>query len=213
MEPAPNRRGRPKDAALVERRRDGLLAAAARVFARRGYPDADVQEIADACGVAKGTVYLYFPSKEELFLGSVDRAMRRLCERIHAAAEPVADPLDRLAVVVRTYFAHFRDHPDHAELLIIERAEYRDRKTPTYLEHRRANCARWESVYADLIRGGRVRDIPVDRIIRVTSDLMYGTMFTDHFSGRQRTPDEQAADVMDILFHGILTPDERERRL
>jgi AcrR family transcriptional regulator len=206
------RRGRSRDAAQVEQRKRDILAAAARVFAACGYPDTDVQEVAAACGVAKGTVYLYFPSKESLFLAAVDRAMVAMREAVRAAADPVTDPLDRLAVAIRAYFAHFRDHPDHAELLILERAEYRDRKTPTYLEHRRANAAEWEAVYAGLIGAGRIRDVPVDRIMRVTSDLVYGTMFTNHFSGGHRTPDEQAEDVIDILFHGLLTPAERRRR-
>jgi AcrR family transcriptional regulator len=202
-----------KNRPIAEHRRETLLAAAAKVFAKRGYPDADIQEIADIGGVAKGTVYLYFPSKEQLFLATVDLAMRQLCESIASAANGVADPLDRLEVVVKTYFTHFRDHPEHAELLIIERAEYRDRKSPTYLEHQKANCTRWEPIYAELMRVGRVRKIPVERIIRTTSDLMYGTMFTDHFSGRKRTPHEQAIDVLDILFFGILTPSERRKRV
>src|SRR5262245_58878166 len=113
--------GRPRDEGLAERRREQLLAAAATVFARRGYADADVQEVADACGVSKGTVYTYFPSKEELFLAAVDGVMRRMGEAVRAAFANVSDPLDRLAVAIRAYLTYFRDHPDHAELLIIER--------------------------------------------------------------------------------------------
>ncbi|QVL33195.1 TetR/AcrR family transcriptional regulator [Telmatocola sphagniphila] len=206
------RRGRPKDSALIERRRDSILAAASRIFAAKGYPDTDIQEIADRSGVAKGTVYLYFSSKEELFLATVDRAMRSLSERISAATEAIEDPIDRLEMGVKTYFAHFRENPAHAELLIIERAEYRDRKTPTYIEHKRVNCTRWEPIYESLIEMGRIRQMPVDRIIRVTSDLMYGTMFTDHFLEKKRTPEEQATDVLDVVFHGILTPAECRRR-
>ena len=122
------------------------------------------------------------------------------------------DPVDRIAAVVRAYFEYFHEHPESAELLIIERGEYRDRKTSTFLEYRRANCVELEEVYAGLIRAGRVRDIPIDRIIRVSSDLLYGTTFTGHFSARDRSPDEQAADVLDALYHGLLASAERRRR-
>jgi hypothetical protein len=52
--------------------------------------------------------------------------------------------------------------------------------------------------------------VPVSRIMDVLSDLVYGTMFTNHFSGRHKPVEVQAEDILDVVFHGILT--ERERR-
>lgn len=205
-------RGRPRDEEQTSRRREQLLAAAAEVFARQGFPDADVQDVADACGVAKGTVYCYFPSKEALFLAAVDMAMGSMRQAVRDACRDVADPLDRVAAAIRAYLTYFREHPGHAELLIIERAEFRERKTPTYLEHRRASFREWADLYAGLIAAGRVRDMPVDRILNVVGDLVYGTMFTNHFFGPHRSVDDQVCDVLDVLFHGILTPKEARRR-
>ncbi|MCE9564598.1 MAG: TetR/AcrR family transcriptional regulator [Planctomycetes bacterium] len=205
MEKSLAKRGRQRSDDLTARRREDLLSGATQVFATQGYQGADVQVIAQTCGLAKGTVYLYFPSKEALFLATVDRVMIRLRTTVREAYAGVTDPLDQIATAVRAYFAYFRTHPDHAELLIIERAEYRDRKTPTYLEHRRAAATEWEAVYAGLIRDGRIRNLPVARIGRVISDLVYGTMFTNHFEGGLRAPDDQARDVLDILFNGLLT--------
>jgi AcrR family transcriptional regulator len=205
-------RGRPRDEQLTARRTEQILDAAGAVFARRGYPGTEVQEIADVCGVAKGTIYQYFPSKEELFLAAVDRAMQQVRDFVRAAYAEIADPLDRLETGIRAYLQFFRDHPGHAELLICERAEYRDRKTPTCLEHRRANASEWEAIFADLIRAGRVQDLPPAQIVGVISDLVYGTMFTNHFTRPQRSPAEQDQAVIHIVFHGILTPAEQRRR-
>ena len=201
--------GRPRDDDLATQRREEILSVAADAFARRGYAETDVQEIACACGVSKGTVYFYFPSKEVLFLAAVDRAMNRLREFVRTAFADVTDPLERLAVAIRAYLTYFRDHPAHAEILIIERAEFRERKTPTYLEHRRANAEQWREVYAGLIAAGRMRDIPIDRILSVVGDLVYGTMFTNHFTGQTRSVEDQARDVLDVVFHGLLTASER----
>ncbi len=205
-------RGRRPDPGLAARRREEILDAAAVVFARRGYPDTDLQDVADSLGVAKGTLYRYFPSKEKLFLAAVDRGMRRLREHVRGAYASIPDPIERLTVAIRAYLEFFRDHPDQAELLIIERAAFRDRVKPTYLEHREANTVPWREVYAGLIAAGRVRDMPVSRIVDVISDLVYGTMFTNHFYGHAKPLDEQAADVTDVFFNGILTPAERRRR-
>jgi AcrR family transcriptional regulator len=206
------RRGRPQDKELVTQRKEQILAAAAKVFARHGYPDTEVQAVADAIDVGKGTIYRYFPSKERLFLATVDRAMSKLREHVQTASASKTDPLDRVTAAIQAYLEYFQTHPEHAELLIIERAEYRDRKTPTYLAHCRANAESWETVYVGLIRDGRIRDIPVQRIMTVVSDLMYGTMFTNHFSGQERPFWEQARDVIDIVFHGLLTTAEKKRQ-
>jgi len=211
MAPTARPRGRPKDPGLPARRRAAILRAAVGVFARHGYRDTNLQDVAGALGVAKGTLYLYYRGKEQLFLAAVDAGMVRLREDVRSAYSGVPDPLDRLAVAVRAYLEFFRDHPDLAELLIQERAEFRDRKTPTYHEHRRANEAVWREVFTDLISAGRVRSVPVDRILDVIGDLVYGTMFTNHFTGRHRSAGAQARDVIDVIFHGILTPAERRR--
>jgi hypothetical protein len=97
-------------------------------------------------------------------------------------------------------------------LLIQERSEFRDRKEPTYSEHRQANESQWRDTFSNLIDQGRVRRIPVDRILDVIGDLIYGTMFTNHFTGRHKPLATQARDIVDVLYLGILTPAERRRR-
>jgi AcrR family transcriptional regulator len=205
-------RGRPKDDALAERRRDAILDTAAAVFAEHGYPGADVQFIADALGVAKGTVYRYFPSKEELFLAAVDRGMLRLREYVLGRSDPVPDPLDRITRAVHAYLEFFKHHPQYVELLVQERAEFRDRKKPTYFAHREQNIGRWRDLFRQLIADGRVRDVPVERITDAISDMVYGTMFTNYFTGRHKPLDVQAGDLVDVVFHGILSDSERARR-
>jgi AcrR family transcriptional regulator len=204
-------RGRPRDPGLTQRRREEILDAAARVFAARGYPHTDVQIIADALGVGKGTIYRYFPSKDALFLAAVDRGMERLIAAT-GRLDPAADPLDHLRAALTAYLRFFKANPEFAELLIQERAEFRDRKEPTYFARKKAEEPVWRNSFAQLIAAGRVRDVPVERIINVIGDLVYGTMFTNHFAGQRRPLAEQAEDILDVVFHGILTPAERRRR-
>jgi AcrR family transcriptional regulator len=197
---------------LPERRREEILDAAARVFAEHGYPGTEMQFVADAGQIGKGTIYRYFSSKEELFLAAVDRGMRRLREGVDRSTEGVPDPLDRIEVALKAYLTFFKDHPEYAELLIQERAEFRDRKKSTYFEHKDANEGPWDDTFRGLIAAGRLRDVPISRIKDVLSDLVYGTMFTNYFSGRHKPLEEQARDILDIVFHGLLTDAERRRR-
>jgi AcrR family transcriptional regulator len=206
------RRGRPKDESLWASRTNEILDTAAAIFAQHGYQDTEMQFIADALHVGKGTIYRYFPSKEELFLKAVSRGMDRLREAVTSAYQAIDDPLERMTVAIHAYLAFFRNNPQYVELLIQERAQFRDRKKQTYFEHREKNIGEWRQMYADLIAEGRLRDVPVTRILDSVSDLVYGTMFTNYFTGRHKPLEAQAQDLVDILFFGILSDRERARQ-
>jgi AcrR family transcriptional regulator len=204
--------GRPKDEALLSRRREEILAAATQVFAGHGYPGTDVQVIADRLGVGKGTVYRYFPSKSALFLAAVDRGVRRLNERIEADTASLADPIDRIAQAVHSYLAFFAENRELVELFIQERAEFKDRKQPVYFEQQDASCGPWDDLICKLIAEGRLRHMPLNELRDVTGDLLYGTIFANHFARRSTPPRAQAEQILDLVFHGILTDRERKRR-
>lgn len=197
--------GRPPDMQLPERRRSEILEAATTLFSKHGFAAADVEEIAEKAGVGKGTVYRYFPNKEGLFLAAVDHGMRKLKTAVDAGVATAKQPLEQIAEGVRAYLTFFDEHPEIVELLIHERAHFRDRTTPTYFVHRDANMGPWQELFRDLIRAGTVRELPVEQIVEVISDLLYGTMFTNHFASRKKSPGRQCEDVLDILFRGILT--------
>lgn len=204
--------GRPVNHEIRTRRQEEILDAAARFFAARGYSEANIQELADLLQVGKGTIYRYFPTKEALFLATVDRMMQQLTDAIDAGIDAVEDPVEQLVGAVNAYLRFFADHTEATELLIQERAHFKDRKKPTYFAYREANTKRRQQRINSLIADGRLREIPVDRISDVLGDLLYGTMFTNYFADRHRSPEEQAEDLLDIALYGILSESERESR-
>jgi AcrR family transcriptional regulator len=197
---------------LAQRRREEILDAAARLFAERGYSETDTQELIDELGVGKGTLYRYFSSKRELFLAAADRVMTRLRAAVDQATAAVEDPIERVAAAVRAFLGYCSEHPEFVELLVQERAQFRDRKKPTYFVHREAHVQRWRDFYRSLIGAGRIRDIPVEHITDVVSMLLYGCLFTNYFHAIERRPIDQADAILDILFGGILSRRERRRK-
>jgi len=77
-------------------KRDAILRAATDVFAESGYFNAQVADVARAAGVAAGTVYLYFRSKDDLLVSIFERSMRHAIADGRAMAEEVRDPRERL---------------------------------------------------------------------------------------------------------------------
>ncbi len=100
----------PRQARAVERR-EQLLDAAARVFAQRGYADAQMDEIAAAADTSKGGLYFHFPTKEALIAAVIGRAgevlRRRVAKAMSAAgSDPVARADAALATLIETLSAH-----------------------------------------------------------------------------------------------------------
>ena len=189
---------------LAARRKEEILEVATKVFAQRGYRNTDVQTIADVLGLGKGTIYRYFPSKQLLFFGAVDRGMRFLLEGITQEADRHSKPLKRLAAVVCAYLTYFDEHPDLVELLIQERAEFRDREKPTYFHHCDERIGRWHEAFKKLVAQDISRDLSVEAMFETISNTLYGTMFTNFFTGRKKSCKEQAREILDIFYNGIL---------
>lgn len=209
----PPRRGPRPDPERRARRAEEILVVATDHFSRRGFHNTDIQDLADELGAGKGTIYRCFATKEVLFLAAVDRVMRQLGDRLDAVLGSVPDPLDRIETAVRAYLAFFDAHPQYVELLIQERAVFRDRQQPTYFLHREQRIERWRGLYRELIAAGRVRPLPPAQITDVMSSALYGTMFTNFFAGRKKSLEQQAGELIEIIFHGILTEAERARRI
>jgi AcrR family transcriptional regulator len=210
--PTVNKPRRPEDSARWEKRQEEILEAAGKLFAEHGYSQTDTQMLADQLHVGKGTLYRYFPSKEALFLAAADLAMRKVRKEVDASMVGIEDPLDQIAAAVRTFLTFCAEHPEFVELLMQERAQFKDRKKPTYFVHQEANIERWRNRYRALIAQGKVRDMPVERITSVISELLYGAIFTNYFSGQKKSPEAQARDILDVFYHGILSDSERRRR-
>ena len=136
--------------------------------------------------------------------------MRKMQEEILANIAGVEDGLEQVARGIMAFLSFFAAHPEYVELLIQERAQFKDRKRPTYFEHREVNVVRWRKLYARLIAEGRVRDLPVERITDVVGNLIYGTMFTNYFIGQAKPVEEPAQEILDIVFRGC-SPQRNKR--
>src|SRR6185503_1633977 len=86
-------------------KKDAILRAAIDVFAERGYFNAQVADVARVAGVAAGTVYLYFRSKDDLLISIFERGMREAIAEGEALVADLADPRARLRRFARLHLA------------------------------------------------------------------------------------------------------------
>lgn len=101
-------------------KRSAILDAALRTFVRRGYPETKVAEIASEAGVAEGTLYNYFESKETLLLALFDEKWNAIITEIREKSSRLDDPNDKLKSVFALVVRMFKKNRHLAELFMID---------------------------------------------------------------------------------------------
>jgi TetR/AcrR family transcriptional regulator, fatty acid metabolism regulator protein len=101
-------------------KRERILSAAERIFARHGFFAAKVSDVAREAGVADGTIYLYFKSKDDLLISLFERRMQQVNATLRAATAGVRAPKDQLRALIKAYLQLVHDEPAAAEVLTIE---------------------------------------------------------------------------------------------
>ena len=100
-------------------KRERILIAAERIFARHGFFAARVSEIAREAGVADGTIYLYFKSKDDLLISLFENRMKQVNDKLRQAIAG-KPPTEQLRAFIQAYLQLVSDEPTAAEVLTIE---------------------------------------------------------------------------------------------
>ena len=119
-----SRKAAPRRAVSVPSRsaakRERILDAAVKVFAQEGFYNAKVAQIAHAAGVADGTIYLYFKSKDDLLISLFEDRMERVNETLRAALAGSDSALEQLRAVVRLHLQLVAENRHMAEVICVE---------------------------------------------------------------------------------------------
>jgi TetR/AcrR family fatty acid metabolism transcriptional regulator len=134
--------------------RDLILDATDRLLARYGYRKMTMEDLAQEVGIGKGTIYLHFPSKEDVVLSHVDRIVARLKDEFGKIARGGGTPASRLRrmLVLRVMF-RFDSVQHYTESLSDLLAALR----PGLLARRRRHFEEESEVIAEVLEEGRAR--------------------------------------------------------
>ncbi|OGK86353.1 MAG: hypothetical protein A2X52_08295 [Candidatus Rokubacteria bacterium GWC2_70_16] len=100
-----------------------IIDAAVRVFARKGYYNARVSDVAKEAGIAAGTIYLYFKTKDDIL---VTLFREKMAQFVATLRKSIADEPDAVAKLRRLIFLHFQlleQHPELAEVVQVEQRQ------------------------------------------------------------------------------------------
>jgi TetR/AcrR family transcriptional regulator, fatty acid metabolism regulator protein len=185
-------------------KREAILRAATQVFARRGFFQSQVADVARAAGVAAGTVYLYFRSKDDLLVSLFERTMREAIAEGRAALEGVDDPRERLTRLARLHLERLGRDRDLAVVFQVEL-----RQSTKFMEQFSSTHLR---DYLGLIRDALADGQATGQFRRdvnptVAAKLLFGAldeMATNWMLSRRRySLAAQADTIVDLFINGV----------
>jgi TetR/AcrR family fatty acid metabolism transcriptional regulator len=186
-----------------------IIDAAIRVFARSGYYNSRVSDIAREAGIASGTIYLYFRTKEEILVTLFREKMAEFVAylRREIAGEP--DPAERIRRLVRLHFTVLEQHPALAEVVQVEL-----RQGHKFFRGASAHevSAYFELIGAVLEEGVAAGRFHPDLPVKVATKMLFGAMdqmATSWVLGKRGYRLADTADAVATIFlegvtrHGV----------
>jgi len=190
---------------VVADKREAILRSATKVFARKGFFNAKVADIAAEAGIADGTVYLYFKSKDDILHSIFDRAMAEFISEAAKELETITDPAEKLERIATIHLERLGADRD---LAIVFQVELRG-STKFMQEFSAAGFAEYLDVIKKTIEEGQsAGKFRSDMKPVVCSKILYGAldeMVTNWILSKKSYPlAPMAGEVMKMFFGGML---------
>ncbi len=98
--------------------RNEIIEAAVHLFARKGFNETKLEDVAALAEFGKGTIYNYFENKDDLLLSSIKYVIEDAQEYLQNQLHDVTDVIERLRLIVTTQFDYYDQHEDYMRLMI-----------------------------------------------------------------------------------------------
>ncbi|MFS8038602.1 TetR/AcrR family transcriptional regulator [Xanthobacter sp. AM11] len=198
---APPRPGRPP---LMDDPRAQILRSAAKLFARKGYQESSLNELARGMNYSKGAIYNYFSSKQEIYDAIIIFTLTGLYESAAAAVQPAAPPAERLRQFMVAHARFLAENYDSFVTMLVgfsgmANAELKD----DALRLRDAHEGLLREILAAGIAEGAFRGMDAAMTGRAVLSLL-SWMVRWFKPGGRKSAEEVAQDYYDLLLRGML---------
>ena len=181
-----------------------IIEAAVRIFARNGYYNSRVSDIAKEAGIASGTIYLYFKTKDDILVSLFREKMAQFVATVRKAIADEPDAVAKLRRLIRLHFEILEEHPEMAEVVQVEL-----RQGQKFFRGASANEVSGyfnliSSVLEEGIAAGLFRnDLPIKTVRKILFGAM-DQMATSWVLGKRGYRLSDTADaVADIFLRGL----------
>jgi AcrR family transcriptional regulator len=192
-----------RDAARAQERRREILMGAARAFARSGYYATNMEQIASECGLAKGHIYHYFPSKEDIFTEIRIDAISRAIEQVSTIASARGDdPEHALRTAIAGLIARVFERGGRYEPVLSDPVSL----SPANRKRIRTLSRRYEQIFASILQSGIERSVFVHGDPKLTTFVILraaNTVASWYREGGKWKPQWIVKEVTDQLVRSV----------
>ena len=197
--------GKTRKDVLSEFRRNELLIAARAIFSKKGFHEATIDDVAEAADVAKGTVYLYYKSKRDLYLEALRFGIESLNRELEVKVSEAGTCLEKLRVLTATKMSFFEENREFFNIYYSELG-----KLPTHpagLDLVKDLYFAQAKIFARLLKEGirrrEFRKMNVEKTAFAVADLTRDVT-TQRVLGFSKTSMKNDIDfVVDFIWKGI----------
>jgi AcrR family transcriptional regulator len=192
---------------VAEFRTSGILEAARKVFADRGFHEATVEEIAEAAGVAKGTVYLYYESKRDVYFAALKFGIAQMYASLLHEVKKVAAPEEKLKALIAAKLAYFDENRDFFKIYYSELGNIPSAHPGGIDKEFKALYQDQARLVETILREGTrkkvVRSLRTEQTAFAISDIIRGVV-THRILGWSKSKLNQDVDfIFDMIWKGI----------
>jgi len=200
------------DQSVTDRKRNSILDAARAVFSRQGYAGTAVEDVASKAGVAKGTLYLYFKSKEDLYLAALARDLGCLAQRARAEMERAPTLREQILAFLRVRLEYATANQDFLRIYL---AEYGSLFVKNSLHSELCRLSRENSrllkrLVEQAAARREIRAVEAGPVATALFSIVRGTLETRMLGWKEFQAEDDAKFAVDLLWRGIGR--ERKRR-
>jgi AcrR family transcriptional regulator len=191
-------------AAERSRRKARITRAALAEFSKRGYHFTEVETIAKRAGVAKGTVYNYFASKEDILLGVIQAGFEVLGDKMKAIVERCDDPVEIIKATAYEYLRFLDTNKAFHKVLMKEAVQILPKSKDQYHLFLKSHVDQVERLIQKGISSGAFKRVDpylaALSLIELVAAVMRGTLIL----GREIDVDRDHKTIMKLYFGGLL---------
>lgn len=202
----------------TERRQGQILDAAREVFSKKGYTAATIPEIATRAGIAVGTIYLYYPSKRDLFIELLKKIGRTVEMQNTIGQMPVAGFPTVFKNILQNKLAIARSTNMSSSLSLLGDIEREpELKAQLVRQLFQPAISQMEDSYRSRVAAGEFRQLDPAVAVRAMPAMIIGLTVLGKLEGDEsplyRLPEDELADrIIDILLNGLLSRERKDEK-
>lgn len=169
--PAPHRKSSRKQV-LTDMRRSEIIAAALKVFAKKGFHNTRAEDVAAQARIAKGTLYLYFDSKEAIYESALQFAIAELNALVDQRLRDASAPEERIRIFIDARLSFWGEQGELYRMILTVGREKKFRKQTAIILQRAVDT--FKGILQEGVSSGKLKDCPLDPIAWAVMDLIRG---------------------------------------